>query len=194
MEIKIENDGLRNREGGFLRTYEYSFVTDKLIEVFHLNNAETVSWQSATITNSKKKEKEKSLSEIKGPISDPWVKLEIEAFLIHVNEDYGKVFVHIASDMIELQSIELTPFPEQRNWIFSVEILNCKKDILKDFVNREVIIKAREFLYQTGHIKWYLDDIILTELHPNQKSLKRCFKRDLMDAKQYKSAISIGNL
>ena len=60
MEIKIENDGLRNREGGFLRTYEYSFVTHKLIEVFHLNNAETVSWQSSTITNSKKKEKEKS--------------------------------------------------------------------------------------------------------------------------------------
>lgn len=107
MKIKIDNDGLRNREGGFLRTYEYSFVTDELIEVFHLEKEETISWQSSTKTNLKNEE-EKPPKKIKGPTSDPWVKMEIEAFLIHVHENHGKVFIHIASDMIELQDIELT--------------------------------------------------------------------------------------
>ena len=51
MEIKIIKDGLKNKDGGPLHTYEYNLKDKEIIDVYHLSVGENVVWESATKGN-----------------------------------------------------------------------------------------------------------------------------------------------
>lgn len=91
MEIRIVNDGLRYRDGSPLHTYEYSFASDEVIDVYHLPPGETICWECATKENMSIMEKrEKKKQENTGLSVVPWVDLEIEAFIVCMVDKQGK--------------------------------------------------------------------------------------------------------
>ena len=57
MEIKIIKDGLKNKDGGPLHTYEYNLKDKEIIDVYHLRPGETIVWHLPYIGWVKKKQK-----------------------------------------------------------------------------------------------------------------------------------------
>ena len=184
MEIKVINDGLRDKNGNALHTYEYSFVRDEVVDVYHLQQGESIRWQSATkeihcIENLISRER----SGYEGPYVTPWVDMEIEAFIICTIENQGKIYLYVSTYMIEVQEIEC--YPQYRDWIFYVEVDDFWKYDLDAFIYKEVILTVREYLEQEGIIKWEIKDLILARDYENQELLRRDLERDKKDADLY---------
>ena len=185
MEIKIIKDGLKNKDGGPLHTYEYNLKDKEIIDVYHLRPGETIVWESATKENLMALEnKDKEQQKYTGPAFTSWVDMEIEAFLVCEVEKHGRKLLYLVSDMIEIQEIEC--YPSQRNWIFPVEIENGKQFDFLPFLYQEVIIEAREELEQKERpVKWSIKKIMGASEYPVQSALTRDRKRDIEDADRF---------
>lgn len=155
MEIKIIEDGLKNRDGAPLHTYEYSLKSNEIIDVYHLRPGEIIVWEFATKENMMTHEN-KEIPKYNGPSFVPWVDLEIEAFVVCEVNMHGRKLLYLISDMIEVQEIEF--YPSQRNWIFPIEIKNGEEFDFTPFLYQEAIIEAREELEQKERpVKWNIE-------------------------------------
>ena len=183
MEIKIIKDGLKNKDGGPLHTYEYNLKDKEIIDVYHLRPGETIVWETATKENMmtlENKEKQK----YNGPSFTPWLDMEIEAFIICEVDMHVRKLLYLISDMIEVQEIEF--YPSQRNWIFPVEIENGEEVDFTSFLYQEVIIEAREELEQKERpVRWNIKKIMGASEYPVQSALTRNRERDIEDAERF---------
>ena len=183
MEIKIIKDGLKNKDGGPLHTYEYNLKDKEIIDVYHLRPGETIVWETATKENMmtlENKEKQK----YNGPSFTPWLDMEIEAFIICEVDMHVRKLLYLISDMIEVQEIEF--YPSQRNWIFPIEIKNGEEFDFTPFLYQEVIIEAREELEQKERpVRWNIKKIMGASEYPVQSALTRNRERDIEDADRF---------
>lgn len=184
MEIKIIKDGLKNKDGGPLHTYEYNLKDKEIIDVYHLRPGETIVWESATKEHMMTLENNKEKQKYNGPSFIPWLDMEIEAFIICEVDMHGRKLLYLISDMIEVQEIEF--YPSQRNWIFPVEIENGEEVDFTSFLCQEVIIEAREELEQKERpVKWSIKKIMDASEYPVQSALTRNRERDIEDADRF---------